>query len=95
MGFHGGHFTNKREREERNHNIAIPKLGHTASTAIHLRIFEWHNTRIMKRKFTLGFYSAVRVTRSSVLYVCFVDRCLSFCLFSFGHCDVCSSIYGF
>jgi hypothetical protein len=30
------------------------------------------------------------------LYVCFVDRCLSFCTFSFGHCVVCSSsIYGF
>ena len=26
------------------------------------------------------------VTRSLVLYVCFVDRCLSFCTFSFGHC---------
>jgi hypothetical protein len=25
----------------------------------------------------------------------FVDRCLSFCTFSFGHCFVCSSIYGF
>ena len=33
--------------------------------------------------------------RSLVLYVCFVDRCLSFCIFSFGHCVVCSSIYGF
>ena len=31
--------------------------------------------------------------RSLVLYVCFVDRCLSFCTFSFGHCVVCSSIY--
>ena len=40
--------------------------------------------------------SWVRVTRSSVLYVCFVDRCLSFCTFSFGHCVVCpSSIYRF
>ena len=40
--------------------------------------------------------SGVRVTRSLVLYVCFVDRCLSFCTFSFGHCVVCSSsIYGF
>ena len=30
------------------------------------------------------------------LCVCFVDRCLSFCPFSFGHCVVCpSSIYGF
>jgi hypothetical protein len=36
-----------------------------------------------------------RITRSLVLYVCFVDRCLSFCQFSFGHCVVCSSsIYG-
>jgi hypothetical protein len=26
-------------------------------------------------------------------FVCFVDRCLSFCTFSFGHCVVCSSIY--
>jgi len=72
--------------------------------------------------------SGVRVTRSLVLYVCFVDRgscysifsfmCMfctvvcpfvlfllaivlsvllrfrSFCPFSFGHCVVCSSIYG-
>ena len=41
-------------------------------------------------------YSGVRVTRSLVLHVCFVDRCLSFCTFSFDHCVVCSSsIYGF
>jgi hypothetical protein len=41
-------------------------------------------------------FSGVRVTRSLVLYVCFVDRCLSFWTFSFGHCVVCSSsIYGF
>jgi hypothetical protein len=40
--------------------------------------------------------SGVRVTRSLVLCVCFVDRCLSFCTFSFRHCVVCSSsIYGF
>jgi hypothetical protein len=38
--------------------------------------------------------SWVRVTRSLVLYVCFVDRCLYFCSFSFDHCVVCSSIYG-
>ena len=36
-------------------------------------------------------FSGVRVTRSLVLYVCFVDRCLYFCTFSFGHCVVCSS----
>ena len=45
--------------------------------------------------FTPGF-SGVRVSRSIVLCVCFVDRCLSFCPFSFGHCVVCpSSNYGF
>ena len=42
-------------------------------------------------------FSGVRVTRSLGLYVCFVDRCLSFfTFFSFGHCVICSSsIYGF
>jgi hypothetical protein len=41
-------------------------------------------------------FSGVRVTRSLVLCVGFVDRCLSFCPFSFDHCVVCSSsIYGF
>jgi hypothetical protein len=45
---------------------------------------------------SLPIFSEVRVTRSLVLYVCFVDRCLSFCIFSFGHCVVySSSIYGF
>ena len=40
-------------------------------------------------------FSGVRVTRSLVSCACFVDRCLSFCTFSFGHCIVCSSsIYG-
>jgi hypothetical protein len=40
-------------------------------------------------------FSGVRVTRSLVLCVGFVDRCFFFCIFSFGHCVVCSSsIYG-
>jgi hypothetical protein len=34
-------------------------------------------------------FSGVRVTRSLVLCVYLVDRCLSFCTFSFGHCVVC------
>ena len=33
-------------------------------------------------------FNAVRVTRSLVLYVYFVDRCLSLCPFSFGDCFV-------
>ena len=42
-------------------------------------------------------YSGVRVTESLVLCVCFVDRCLFFCTFSFDHYSVVcsSSIYGF
>ena len=36
-------------------------------------------------------FSRIRVTRSLVLSVCFVDRSLSVCTFSFGHCVVCSS----
>ena len=43
----------------------------------------------------LSVFSGVRVAPSFVLYVSFVDRCLSFCPFSFGHCVVCPSIYGF
>ena len=38
-------------------------------------------------------FSGVRVTRSLVLCVCFVNRCLSYCLFSFCHCVVCSSVF--
>ena len=41
-------------------------------------------------------FSRVRLTRSLVLYVSFVDRCFFGSTFSFGHCVVCSSsIYGF
>ena len=36
-------------------------------------------------------FSGVRVTRSLVVCVCFVDRCLSLFPSSFGHCVVCSS----
>ena len=38
-------------------------------------------------------FSGVRVSRSLALCVCFVDRCLT--LVHFGHCVVCSLIYGF
>ena len=41
-------------------------------------------------------FSEVRVNRSLVVRVCFVNRCLPFCTFSFGHFVVCSSsIHGF
>jgi hypothetical protein len=49
----------------------------------------------MEQDFTPVF-TGVRVTRSLVLCVGFVDRCLSFCPFSFDHCVFgSSSIYGY
>ena len=35
---------------------------------------------------SLPIFSGVRVTRSLALCICFIDRCLSLCTFSFGHC---------
>ena len=50
----------------------------------------------IEQKLLTSVFSGVCVTWSLVIYVCFVDRCLYFCPFSFGHCVVCSSsIYGF
>jgi len=37
-------------------------------------------------------FSEVRVTRSLVLCVCFVDRCLSFCIFFLCQCIIYSSL---
>jgi hypothetical protein len=45
------------------------------------------------RSLVLYVCCGIRVTRSLVLCVCFVDRCLSFSTFSFGHCFICSSVF--
>jgi hypothetical protein len=57
--------------------------------------YSLHIAIIMKRKFedpehlrSSPVFSGVHATRSIVLYVCFVVRCLSFRTFSFGHCFV-------
>ena len=56
----------------------------------------YHNELLPEHPNSPLVFSKVRVTRSLVLCAWFVDRCLSFCPFSFGHCVVCpSSIYGF
>jgi hypothetical protein len=62
-----------------------------------MHVFHWetlsHNVFEYTSRFLEGF---VLLDSSLVLCVCFVDRCLSFCTFSFSHCVVCScSIYGF
>ena len=54
----------------------------------------YNNVVLARKKHKL--VEKVSGTRFLVLCVCFVDRYLSFCLFSFGHCVVySSSIYGF
>ena len=73
-----------------------------SSNSYELRLIRWVSLveqellTLRKHLSSHPVFSGVRVTRSLVLYVCFVDCCLSFCTFSFGHCFVCSSsIYGF
>ena len=88
----------------------VPLVVNTSRSFPHSRLITGFVTRLTRRMplmeqvlLTLlehlsspPVFSGVRVTRSLVLYVCFVDRCLYFCTFSFGHCVVCSSsIYGF
>jgi hypothetical protein len=88
----------------------VPLVVSTSRSFHHSRLITGFVTRLTRRVplveqklLTLPEYpspppvfTGVRVTRSLVLYVCFLDRCLSFCTFSFGHCVVCSSsIYGF
>jgi hypothetical protein len=65
------------------------------SSELWCQCFYWYRYPSWAPEFTPGF-SVVRANRSLVLCVCFVDRCLSFCTFSVGHCVVCSSsIYRF
>ena len=85
----------------------VPLVANSSWSFPHSRLITWFVTILTRRVpleehelFTLpehmsspSIFSGVRATRSLVLYVCFVNRCLCVCAFSFGHC-VCSSIYG-
>ena len=87
----------------------VPLVVNTSRSFPHSWLITWFVTRLTRQVslveqelLTLPehmssppVFSGVRVTRSLVLYVCFVYRCLSFCSFSFGHCVLCPSIYGF
>ena len=88
----------------------VPLVANTSCSFPHSRLITWFVTRLTRRvplveqelfiilehPSSPPVFNGVRFTRSLVLCVCFVDRCLSFCTFSFGHCVVCSSsIYGF
>ena len=62
--------------------------------------YKWNNEEInvncWSKNWIPPVFCRVRITRSLVSCVCFVDRCLSFWYFSFDHCVVYpSSIYQF
>ena len=93
-----------------NDHAYVPIVVNTSRSFPHSRLITGFVTRLPRRVPlveqelpTLPEYlssspvcSEVRVIRSLVLYVCFVDRYLSFWPFPFGHCVVCfSSIYRF
>ena len=63
---------------------------------LHLPLVEQELLTLPVHMSSPQIFSGVCVAGSLVLCVYFVDRCLSFCPFSFGHCVVCpSSINGF
>ena len=79
------HFQNLIEK-----NILDRRIIDTPNTHVHDLSLSWHCTSTSTNR------GGVRVTRSLVLCVCFIDGFLSYCPFSFGHCVVCSSsISGF
>ena len=83
-----GSIYTTRPKQDRHNQLLLP------TSESHVKYENTHNTSGAP-EFT-SVFSGVRVTRSLVLCVCFVNRCLSFGPFSFGHCVVCSSsIYGF
>jgi len=80
----------------------LPLLSLTKHQLIISVVIDWLLSLVEQELLTLPDHmsshpvlSGVRVTRSLVWCVCFVDRCLSFCPFSFGHCIVFPTIYGF
>jgi len=70
-------------------------MGSTIAESMHSRLITGFVTRLTRRVLLVEqelptlpehlssppVFSGVRVTRSLVVYVCFVDRCLSFCTF--------------
>ena len=87
-----------------NDHCYAPLVANTSRSFLHSCLITGFVTRLTRRELlslpehlsSPLVFSGVQVTRSLVLYLCFVDRCLSFCTLSLGHFVVCSSsIYGF
>ena len=78
--------------------FACPSLGPDIVTSYVVSLVEQKLLTLQEHLRSSPVFSGIRVTRSLILIVCvcFVDRCLSLCTFSFGLCVVCFfSIYGF
>jgi hypothetical protein len=74
-------------------NIVESGANHHKQTSVNTRLFVFGFFNIFI--ILTDLHSVRQVLKSLVLCVDFVDHCLSFCPFSFGHCIVCSSsIYG-
>jgi hypothetical protein len=73
-------------------NPVISREWRTNREVEHIRGYLWHRYSITVNQemvVTVKVFSGVRVTRSLVLYVCFVDCCLSFlCFFFWPLCSV-------
>ena len=76
-------------------HLAFCIIGFVARLTRRVSLVEQELLTLPEHLILTPVYSGVRVTRSLALYVCFVGLWLSFCTFSFGHCVVCSSKYGF
>ena len=83
-------------KNQKNKQIKLGLNLCAVPTSYRVPLVEQELLTIPERPSSPPVFRGVRVTRSLVLYACFVDRCLFFCTFSVGHCVVCSSsIYGF
>jgi hypothetical protein len=78
----------------------VPLVVSTSRSFSHSWLITGFVTRLTRRvplveKELLTLPENLSSPSSLVVYVCFEDGCLFFCLLSFGHCDVWSLIYGF
>ena len=62
--------------------------GFVTRLTLWVRLVEQESLSLLEHLNSSPVFSGFRVTQSLVLWVCFVDRCLSFCPFSFGQCFV-------
>jgi hypothetical protein len=65
--------------------IKLKRVGEWVDVVEHEQGSKRTKTKLIKTSLCMLSYSGVPVTRSLVLYACFVDRYFSFCTFSFSN----------